>query len=89
MIDIAGSLLERPVIKKEFDLKYKQLVKLLDKEMDIAKEIYDHHVEEKKITGRPRVHKNMPVVTGELKWCSELRHRISEPMMLLRHVDHP
>lgn len=36
-----GFLFERELIKKDFDEKYLFIVKMIDKELDIVKSIYD------------------------------------------------
>lgn len=88
MIAIFGTLLERPLVKQDFDPKYPILIEMMDTEMDLAKEMYDEHMAVFE-QGRHSIHKNMPFVTGELKWSSELRQRITYPVDALRMVDHP
>uniref|UniRef100_A0A1I8JH23 DHC_N2 domain-containing protein n=1 Tax=Macrostomum lignano TaxID=282301 RepID=A0A1I8JH23_9PLAT len=89
LIDILSTLVERPLIKAEFDQKYPLLIKMLDREMDNAKEIYDDQMKRIEETSFAMVHKNVPQVTGRLKWAGELRQRITVPMDNLKHVEHP
>lgn len=89
LLDIMGTLLDRPLIKKDFEGKYPVLVEMMNKEMDIAKEIYDNQMQTKQERGKIPIHKNMPNVTGGLKWAQELRERISIPMANFKHLDHP
>ena len=84
-----GTLLDRPLIKTDFELKYPILVDMMNKEMDVAKEIYDHQMELRQKSGKIPIHKNMPQVTGGLKWAQELRERISIPMANFKHLEHP
>lgn len=84
-----GSLLERPLIKKDFEEKYPILVTMMNSELDVAKEIYDQQMQTKKELGKIPIHKNMPGVTGGLKWAQELRERISIPMSNFKHLEHP
>lgn len=84
-----GSLLDRPLIKKDFEEKYPILVELMNKEMDTAKEIYDAQMQIKQERGKIPIHKNMPNVTGGLKWAQELRERINVPMANFKHLEHP
>ena len=44
LITILGCLLERPIIKRDFEPKYSIIVKYLDEEMDITKKIFDKHI---------------------------------------------
>ena len=84
-----GSLLERELIKKDFEEKYPILVQMMNKELDVAKEIYDKQIQIKHEKGKIPIHKNMPSVTGGLKWAQELKQRISEPMSNYKQLDHP
>lgn len=45
MIDIFGSLLERPLIKQDFDQNYPEIVELMDKDILDCKVIYDQAME--------------------------------------------
>ena len=84
-----GSLLDRPLIKKDFEEKYPTLVAMMNEELDISKEIYDKQMATKASTGKLPIHKNMPKVTGGLKWAQDLRERISIPMAYFKHLHHP
>ena len=44
MIDIMGTLLERPMIKKDFDEKYPTIVSKMHDMLDEAKLMYDAQV---------------------------------------------
>ena len=89
LLDIMGTLLERELIKKDFQVKYPILVQMMNKEMDMAKAIYDNQMQIKHEKGKTPIHKNMPAVTGGLKWAQELKQRISEPMSSYKRLDHP
>ena len=84
-----GSLLERELIKKDFEEKYPILIEMMHRELDIAKEIYDNQLQIKNEKGKIPIHKNMPTVTGGLKWAQELKQRISEPMEHYKLLNHP
>ncbi|XP_062567134.1 dynein beta chain, ciliary-like [Saccostrea cucullata] len=88
LLDIMGSLLERDLIKKDFDEKYPLIVKLMDTELDTAKFIYDEQMARKKETGKASLHKNMPKVSGSLRWAQELRERISASMGNFKALEH-
>ena len=90
MITILGNLLDRKTIKIDFEPKYIEIVTLLDQEMDATKKIYDKQKSLKDNQQALEVHRNMPDVSGGLKWCQELRDRISKPMDQFRKlIDHP
>ncbi|XP_013396327.1 dynein beta chain, ciliary isoform X2 [Lingula anatina] len=89
LVDIFGSLLERPIIKEIFDPSYPKLIVMMDEDLDTAKSIYDLQMQVVQQTGKAISHKNMPKVTGGLKWATELRERISAPMENFSHIEHP
>lgn len=43
----------------------------------------------KEQTGKPPIHKNMPHMTGCLKWSKELGDRITAPMASYKRIEHP
>uniref|UniRef100_H2ZKA8 AAA+ ATPase domain-containing protein n=1 Tax=Ciona savignyi TaxID=51511 RepID=H2ZKA8_CIOSA len=87
MLNIFGSLLDRPIIKADFDHKYPILLRLFNTSLDKIKQIFDEHVIA--TANQPCVHKNQPPVAGQLKWVQELHERITWPMELLQHINHP
>ncbi|KAL8567548.1 hypothetical protein ACOMHN_054362 [Nucella lapillus] len=89
LIDIMGSLLERPFIKKDFKPKYPEVVRRLHEDLDEAKALYDQQVALKKARGWAPVHKNMAKVSGSLRWAKEMRERITIPMDNFKMLDHP
>ena len=89
LIDIFGSLLERPLIKADFDQNYPKLVAAMNDMLCDAKEIYDHHMAIKNEQGKMPIHKNLSKVSGSLKWAQELRDRLTTPMGSFNHVEHP
>ena len=62
---------------------------MMEGELNAAKEIYDHNLAILNEKGKMPIHKNMPKVAGGLRWKEELKIRISEPMVHLKHVEHP
>ena len=84
-----GTLLERELIKKDFEAKYPILVQMMNQELDTAKAIYDTQMAVKQDKGKIPIHKNMPSVSGGLKWAEELKQRLAEPMGSYKHLEHP
>ena len=91
LITILGSILERSTIKKDFEPRFSQILAMLEQEMDDTKKIYDEQEGLKRAKkGDIAVHRNMAEVSGGLKWCQELRDRITKPMEQFKKlIDHP
>ena len=89
LCDIFGSLLERQLIKQDFDPNFPKLIVLMDEELNGVKKLYDKQMVLRKATGRVELHKNMPLVSGTMKWASELRDRLTMQMSNFKHYDHP
>uniref|UniRef100_G1KU34 Dynein axonemal heavy chain 17 n=1 Tax=Anolis carolinensis TaxID=28377 RepID=G1KU34_ANOCA len=88
IIDIFGSLLERPLIAAEAGSKYHLLITKFDRELDDAKLIYLKHIQEKVQLGYPPVHRNMPLVAGGIHWTRELKDRIQIPFSNFKYLPH-
>ena len=83
-------MLERKTIKNDFEPKYSQIVTMLETEMDSVKKIFDEQQRLKNAKLQIQVHRNLPDIAGGLKWCHELRERISRPMESFKKlIDHP
>lgn len=90
LITVLGVLLQRPVIKRDFEPNYQLIINLLGKEMDETKKILDAQNERKIYKKSFRLHKNMPIVSGTIKICQELRNKIQKPIMLFdKLINHP
>ncbi|KAM9424094.1 dynein axonemal heavy chain 9 isoform 2-T2 [Pholidichthys leucotaenia] len=85
VLDMFGSLLERPSVATDALDRYPWLVSMFDKELDCCKLLYDKHVQ----AAERRVNKNMPAVAGGLRWAQELRQRIQVPFSKFRHLSYP
>ncbi|GAB1599188.1 dynein beta chain, ciliary [Argonauta hians] len=88
LIDMMGSLLERPLIKKDFNGKYLKIVEMLNEELNQVKEMYNEQMNQLKEKGYITVHKFMPKVSGSLKWAQELQQRITSSIGSFKHLDH-
>ncbi|NWX21666.1 DYH9 protein, partial [Aegotheles bennettii] len=88
LLDMFGSLLERPVIAADAAEKYPVLIRMFNSALDQARLIYSRHIQAELELGSPPVHKNMPPVAGALGWARELRTRIQVPFGHLRHITH-
>lgn len=88
LLEMMGSLLERPLIHRDFQYKYPILLEAYSQELDQAKVIYDQQMVAAKSHAGPIINKNMPPVAGALKWAQELRDRIGQNMQKLRAINH-
>ncbi len=85
-----GNLLEREIIKNDFEPKYSEIVSLIEKQMDDTKTLFDSQNIRRETHGVIFVQRNMPDVSGGLKWCNELRERIKRPIDVFNKlIDHP
>jgi len=89
LIDILGVLLDRPILKHDFNEHYTEIVQMMDDELNNAKQLYDEHMRSISETGSMPMHKNMSPVAGRLQWVQELRQRISLPMASFSRIEHP
>ncbi|XP_059764547.1 dynein axonemal heavy chain 9 [Balaenoptera ricei] len=89
LLDIAGNLLERPLVARDTSDKYLVLIRMFSEDLDVVRMIYSQHVQEEVECGFSSVHKNMPAVAGRLRWAQELRQRIQGPFDNFRRMTHP
>ena len=90
MLDCYGPMLDRPVIKDDFEPRYPILLSAFNTDLDLAKEIYDKQMGDMhNLDGQPPLNKNMPEAAGALKWSMELKARISNPMASFKYIEHP
>ena len=76
-------MIERPVIKEDFDGNYKLMIRQFEIELNQAKIIFDDNQE------NPPLAKNQPPTAGRLVWANELLKRIQEPRERFNLLDHP
>ncbi|XP_017386889.1 dynein heavy chain 9, axonemal isoform X4 [Cebus imitator] len=88
LLDIAGNLLERPLVARDASDKYLVLIQMFNKDLDAVRMIYNQHVQEEAELGFSPVHKNMPAVAGGLRWAQELRQRIQGPFRNFGRITH-
>ncbi|XP_070335212.1 dynein axonemal heavy chain 9 isoform X1 [Odocoileus virginianus] len=89
LLDIAGNLLERPVVARDASERYLGLIRMFSEDLDAVRMIHSQHVQEEAEHGFSAVHKNMPAVAGGLRWARELRQRIQGPFDNFRRMTHP
>ncbi|XP_032899964.1 dynein heavy chain 9, axonemal isoform X2 [Amblyraja radiata] len=85
LLDMFGSLLDRPLIAASACDKYPHLIVMFTKDLDDVKHIYNRHMQKAEL-GCPPLNKNMPIVSGGLRWAQELRERIRIPFNNFKQV---
>ncbi|XP_034427399.1 dynein heavy chain 9, axonemal [Hippoglossus hippoglossus] len=89
VVDMFGSLLERPLVAADAVSRYPLLVTVFEKELNSCKLIYDKHIQLTEELGSPVVSKNMPPVAGGLRWAQSLQNRIQTQFSKFRHLSCP
>ncbi|XP_022915026.2 dynein beta chain, ciliary isoform X1 [Onthophagus taurus] len=89
LINIAGSVLDRPLIKEEFTSKYNKIVEMLEEEIKTAEFLFREQLKHKRKHGEFVVDKYMPPVSGSLRWTRNLRLRILSPIEQFKKLQHP
>ncbi|XP_060774018.1 dynein axonemal heavy chain 11 [Neoarius graeffei] len=87
LLQIFGTLLERPRVHQLFAPNYSLLLAMFQEEVNLCQHILDTH-RERLQNGSPSLAKNMPPVAGNLKWSQELRERILSNRSNLIHLSH-
>eukprot|EP01135_Chromosphaera_perkinsii_P008680 Nk52_evm13s1444 gene=Nk52_evmTU13s1444 len=70
ILDSFGSLLERPLVCKEFKPKYDTLIQMLDDEVTLLSKTFLEHKD------KPDVALNMPPSAGAMKWGDQIIQRL-------------
>ncbi|XP_066570660.1 dynein axonemal heavy chain 11 [Amia ocellicauda] len=88
LLAVFGCFLERPVIKEIFSPNFAQLLQLFSRELEMCKQLYVSHIQQMD-NGAGLVNKNMPLMSGSLKWASQLKERIQTPWTNLKFFHDP
>uniref|UniRef100_A0A6Q2WZ44 Dynein axonemal heavy chain 17 n=1 Tax=Esox lucius TaxID=8010 RepID=A0A6Q2WZ44_ESOLU len=89
VLDMFGSLLERPLMAAEAQNRYPVLISLFDRELDCCKELFKKHTQTAEELGYTPVSRNMPAVAGGLRWAQQLQERIQIPFSKFRYITYP
>ncbi|XP_056152723.1 LOW QUALITY PROTEIN: dynein heavy chain 9, axonemal [Lampris incognitus] len=89
VLDMFGSLLERPLVAADAQARYPLLVSMFDMELDGCKLLFNRHKQTAEELGYSQVDKNMPAIAGGLRWAQQLQGRIGAPFSKFRHVSYP
>lgn len=83
-----GSLLERPIIKNEFTVKYIIILDMLEAEITDVERLFKEQLRHKEKHGKFLVDNYMPPVAGALRWSFNLRRHITAPMTHFQALQH-
>lgn len=89
LINIVGSVLDRPKIKQEFTNKYSEVLMMLDEEIDCCETIYASQMKYKIENGYLFADRSFPAVTSVLRWIQQLGSRITAPVKNFQALQHP
>ncbi|KAM3917468.1 dynein axonemal heavy chain 11-like [Leptodactylus fuscus] len=87
LLQIFGALLERPVINSLFCPSYTKLLTMFEMEINDCKKMYLSH-KNKRLNGDTVLHKNMPLISGNIMWSHELRERLMNHRSSFKHIHH-
>ncbi|XP_021937393.1 dynein beta chain, ciliary isoform X2 [Zootermopsis nevadensis] len=88
LIEIVGSVLDRPLIKDQFTGKYEAILVMLNEELVTAEVLYEEQMATLAEHGWMHVDKNMPPVAGALRWAYQLHQRVTIPVMNFKTLQH-
>lgn len=89
LINILGSVLDRPKIKQSFTDNYVDLLKMLDEELRSCEKIFAFQMKHFDERGHLFVDRRFPNIISTLKWTKQLSIRISTPVNNFKALQHP
>lgn len=89
LINIVGTVLDRPKIKQAFTDKYSNVLKMLDEEMTCCETVYANQMNHFNQHGYLFTDRRFPNVISSLKWKNQLSSRISAPFNSFKALQHP
>lgn len=81
LINIAGSVLERPVIRKQFTNRYARILELLNMELSVVEVLFNRGTRDTLI--------DLPPLAAALTFTSMLRQRIDLPIQSFKAMSYP
>lgn len=89
LINILGSVLDRPKIKQAFTDNFIDLLKMLDDELRSCEKIFAFQMKHFDEKGHLFVDRRFPTIISALKWTKQLSIRISTPFNHFKALQHP
>ncbi|GLH12099.1 uncharacterized protein GBIM_16853, partial [Gryllus bimaculatus] len=88
LIEIVGTVLDRPLIEREFTAKYAQVLDRLDQDVAVSEELYEEQMREYSRSGSMPVDVHMPPVAGAMRWARMLARRDAFSVQRFRELNH-
>lgn len=89
LINILGSVLDRPKIQQAFSDNYTNLLKMLEEELRCCEKIFAFQMNYLEEKGHLFVDGRFPNIISTLKWTKQLSIRISTPVIHFKALQHP
>ncbi|KAI5645013.1 dynein heavy chain and region d6 of dynein motor domain-containing protein [Phthorimaea operculella] len=89
LIDIIGSVLERPLIRNEFTAKYCEIIVMLNHEIATCEELFAEQTHRLEKYGHMEIDTYLPPIAGGLLFMTTLAERITKPIACFRNLPHP
>lgn len=91
LIQVVGTILHQPLIKKELEFRYNDVIRLFCKEMDVVKKTFDRGVRNINNGGciALPVDAGQSPVAGVIKWVKSLKERLNQTSSYFPHLDYP
>ncbi|XP_014229978.1 dynein beta chain, ciliary-like [Trichogramma pretiosum] len=84
-----GTIVSRPVIARQLEPHYEELMRKLDAELDESKAILDRNLKLYEATGCGVFDEHVPPVSAELNFLKDLKIRASGSIEAVKSVQHP
>lgn len=81
MINIAGTVLDRPVISEQFTNRYTKILELLNVELTVVEVLFSR--------GSRGALINLPPLAASLTFTGMLKQRIDLPVQYFKAIQHP
>ena len=89
LLQIFGDLVQRSLIALELSDKIPMLVTKLSEEMEDATKIFERQKEAIRGKRKPKLEKNMPDISGQIKFAEEIKTKISGSVKCFKNLNHP
>ncbi|KAA0725373.1 Dynein heavy chain 9, axonemal [Triplophysa tibetana] len=89
VLDMFGSLLERPLLAAKAQSRYPILITMFDNELECCRRLFKSQIQIEEAQGYMPISKNMPAVAGGLKFIQQLQERIQNSYNNFRFINHP